>query len=252
MDTGFWIVAALAAVLLAWISLSPDPLARTIRVRITGVKAQAAKALDDAMARMEAAEADIRDNLEKAKSALVTIKAGRITLERRVNTAQAEVDKWQAAAETAARANKRNLVVGALAELAKAQKVVDALKPQLQLMRNKEEEVAGAVSTFTQQLSALGDQKAQIQSRYEAAQTSLDVQTMLAGVDFSGHQGDVERAFKIVEGLEDKAGAMAEVAGDAGAQSLEDQIKALSTTDDALNGQADALLARYGGASTNA
>jgi phage shock protein A len=100
--------------LITWIAFSPDPLADTIRARFKGTKARAAKALDDAVDRVEAAEADNEAQLAKANAALVEIKGMRFAIQSKVNVAIEDIKRWNTAAENAASVQKQDLVLEAL------------------------------------------------------------------------------------------------------------------------------------------
>lgn len=236
----------IALVVILWIAFSPDPLASAIRTRFVGAKARAAAALDDAVDRVEAAEASNENQLAKANAALVDIMGMRVAIQNKVDLATGAARKWQTAAENAASVQKQDLVVEALTRKNAAAADLDSLQTQLTFLCKKEAEVQNAVNALQKRKAQLKEQRVQIKTRAKTAVTTLGVNELLAGVDLSGNNKDVTRAFEIVDDLEAKSGAMAEIAKTATAkQRMDEELEALAHPQTSVDTEAAELLAKF-------
>lgn len=246
MDFGtiLFVVAVVAAGL--WVALSNDKLASAIRTRFQGAKARAADALDDAIDRMEAAEADVESRLAKANVALIEVKSMRKQVENQKLAAEANVRKYETASENAASVGRRELVAEAIARKAEANTLLQTLVTQFNFLLGKEDEIAKAVEALNKRKADLKAKKVQIKTRAKTAKTVLSTNELLAGVDLTGNSKDVERAFEIVEEVEAKAGAMGEIAGSIiEKQKVEEELEALSRPQTDPAAEVEALMAKY-------
>jgi phage shock protein A len=110
----------------------------------------------------------------------------------------------------------------------------------------KEAEVQSAVNALQTRKVDLKRQVVQIKTRAKTATTTLGVNELLAGVDLTGKSRNVERAFEIVEDLEAKSGAMAEIAAVASAkQDMDAQLESLTHPQTDVNAEAARLMAKF-------
>jgi phage shock protein A len=224
------IVLILSTVFVLWVAFSPDKLASAIRTRFIGAKARAADAMDDAVDRVEAAQANIEEQLAKANGGLIDIKTMRKAIENKLNEAKATVTKYNTAAENAASGSRQDLVAEAVSRKNVALGEQGTLQKQYDFLVAKETEVQSAVTALNTRKAQMARTKTEIKTRAKTAKVTLGVNELLAGVDLTGRQADVDRAFEIVEELEAKSGAMAEIAEVAKAdQRLEAELEALSS-----------------------
>lgn len=244
MDTGTIIL--IAVVVFVWVALSPDKLASTLRARFKGAKARAADALDDAIARMEAAEADIEIQLARANQALIEIKTMRKAIENQLVAKKADEAKWQTAAENAASVSRAELVKEALTRKQEASGALDGLQNQLTFLLGKEAEVQKAVTALETRKASLKRQKVEVKTRAKTAKTTLNVNQLLAGVDLTGNNKDIERAYELVEEVEAKSGAMAEIADTVTAhQRIDEELESLSKPKANIDAEVESLMAKF-------
>lgn len=240
------IVLILALAFVLWVAFSPDKLANTLRARFKGAKAQAADALDDAIARMDAAEADTEAQLAKANQALIEVKTMRKAIENQVAAKTADLAKWQTAAENAASIQRADLAKEALTRKQEASDALVGLLGQLKFLRSKEAEVQNAVNALNSRKATLKKQKVEVKTRAKTAKTTLGVNELLAGVDLTGRSNDVERAYELVEEVEAKSGAMAEIANTVTTQQrMDEELEKLSTPQSDIDAEVEALMAKF-------
>ena len=232
---------------LVWVIFSKSRLASTIRMRFKSAERRAAEALDDAVSRVEAAEVDNEDQLAKSNEALIQIKTMRKAIANKCSEENQNIAKYEQAAENAASIQREDLVEEALTRKQAAENALIPLSKQLSFLMAKESEVQNAVDALNKRKAMLKRQKVEIKTRAKTAVTTLGVNELLAGVDLSGKSKDVERAFEIVEDLEAKSGAMAEIAEKVtAAQKMEEELESLSMppqTD--IEAETAALMAKY-------
>ncbi len=240
------IVLILALAFVLWVAFSPDKLANTLRARFKGAKARAADALDDAIDRMEAAEADTENQIAKANQALIEIKTERKSIGNKVAVEQASQTKWQTAAENAASVQREDLVKEALTRKQEATEALVGLEKQLQFLLGKEAEVQKAVNALNTRKVTLKRQKIEVKTRAKTAKTTLSVNELLAGIDLTGRSKDVERAYELVEAVEAKSGAMAEIAETVIVeQRMDEELERLSTPQVDIDAEVQVLMAQF-------
>lgn len=226
--------------------MSSPRLRDTLFARWRGGQVQAANALDDATARMEAAEAETDEQLARTSSGLIEIKTETERVEAQIRTARDDSKRFTMAAENAAKAGRRDLVEAALERVAEAQAEVDRLEPLRDDLKARERKVEEARVTLETRKGKLKRQKADVRSRARVAKVSIGVNELLAGVDLGGKSKDVERALELVADLESRANAMQDVAKTATRdERIEEELAALSSPTVSVKDQADDLMARY-------
>lgn len=219
---------AVAGAVVCWVAFSPDPLAKVIRVRFTGAKAEITRAVDSALARVDTALAKVESNLAKANAARIQIKTERHRVQNELIAAQADVVKHTTQAENAASIQRSGLVSEALTRKTTAEIKVVGLTRQHAFLVGKEQKVDESVATLQNLKAKYLVKRAEIKTRGLTATTTMSVDELLAGVDLSGNDGDMKKAEELVAELEAKAGAMAEIADHLKAeQRVEDELEAL-------------------------
>ena len=245
MTTFGWIVVVALVGVGIFVLTSPK-LRGTVRAWFKGQQAQAADALDDAVNRMEAAEADVEENLAKANAGLIEVKTQRNSVEGQIADAQNAVTRYTNASENAAKAGRRDLVEQALQNVAEAKGLIAKLQPLLDALKTREQQVNDAVVALQTRKAELKRQKVDVKTRASTAKVAMGVNQLLAGVDLDGHSKDVDRAMEIVSDLEARANATGEVAATATKrQRLDADLEALADSTPSVTDQADALMAKY-------
>ena len=223
------IVVILLMVLIGWVMISPDKLADTLRTRFKGSKQRVATALDSAVDRVQAAEADANAQLAKTQRALVEVKGMRHQVQTRCDVLKASALKYQMAAENAASIGRQDLALEALNRRNTANVELEKVQGQLSFLVGKEQEVQNAVTALTARKAQLRQQVVEIKTRAKTATVTLSVNELLAGVDLSGRSSDVDRAFEILAEIEGKSGAMAEIAESTmSSQRIDQELEALT------------------------
>ncbi len=243
------VVMILVLVAIGWVALSPDKLADTLRTRFKGAKARVADALDDAVARIDSAQEEAEAKLSKAREALITIMARRRLIQGQVETKKQSISMLDAAAEGAAREQRREVVQAALDRKQIAVGVLAALQKQLEFVQGKEAEVLQAVRQFEAYTENLKRTRVELVTRAQTATTVLEINELKAGLDLTGttRSQDMQRATELVEQLEAKAGAVSEFAeGTTTEQNMTAELERLAAppqTD--VNAEVEALMAKF-------
>lgn len=202
-----------------WILVSQDRLASAIRARFQGTKAKVANAMDNAMARMEAAETEIAGKVAAARNGLIEVKSSAKAAETNLARARGDVQRWIENAILAVKNGNQTLARICLARQKEAEVLLLPLRDQVSALKKSVKQVQEAYDKLQGQQAELGRQKQQIKARAAAAKAALDVNQLLAGIDLNGQSDNARQALRLVEEAEARAAATGEVA----ANSLRDQ-----------------------------
>lgn len=228
MNTSTIIVLVLAAVI-AWCAFSPDPLAETIRVRWFGLKTRAQKMLDSAKDRALKAKRDTEAKQAKGNADLIDIKTVRRRMENDLNEAQADLVKWNTAADNAASVGREDLVRAAEEKVAEAQSRVDTLTPECAKVKAKEAQVEGVLADLAKIIAVRARQVNEIDVRSRTARTVGDANRLIAGLNVDGNDDQIKKAYDLVKDAEAEADVYTEAADKVRAQMQQTaELEALS------------------------
>lgn len=223
-------ILVLLVLVIAGMYLYRGPLANVLRSKAKAKELELANALDNANDRILAAQSTTETKLANGEKGKVMVKGARKLIEMRYNDAKAAVQKYDLAAQSAAMANRADLVERAVAKLQAARKTLAGLEPAYQKLVASESQVVSAVQILKDRKASLKTDQQVIKGRSTAATVSMDANQLVAGLNADGTSEDIAKAYEILDEAEAQAGAWQEMADEVkNAQSLDDELEALAS-----------------------